>query len=170
MPSLLLVQATDDDRELYTECLRREGFTVTAVGSTDAAMPLIDSADCVITGILVPGAFEGVELIRRIREGARTATVPIIVVTACALGHEQERARRAGADVILQKPCLPNVLAEAVRRMLNRSGSMESVTSADRRTIPDRRAEWRGGRRDIDWRRRPANALAESATVRRRLT
>lgn len=36
----------------------------------------------------------------------------------------------------------------------------------DRRQIPDRRAEWRGGRRDTDWLARPRMAaMAASARV-----
>jgi hypothetical protein len=31
----------------------------------------------------------------------------------------------------------------------------------DRRRNPDRRAEWRGGRRDSDWVNRPPDALAK---------
>jgi hypothetical protein len=31
----------------------------------------------------------------------------------------------------------------------------------DRRRTPDRRAEWRGGRRDSDWINRPPDALAK---------
>jgi len=33
----------------------------------------------------------------------------------------------------------------------------------DRRKTPDRRKEWRGGRRDTDWINRPPDALAKLA-------
>jgi hypothetical protein len=38
------------------------------------------------------------------------------------------------------------------------------VISLERRRQPDRRTEWRGGRRDSDWRNRPAGAWKEGKT------
>jgi len=37
----------------------------------------------------------------------------------------------------------------------------------DRRRHPDRRTEWRGGRRDADWLNRPSDGLARLARHRR---
>jgi hypothetical protein len=37
----------------------------------------------------------------------------------------------------------------------------------DRRRTPDRRTEWRGGRRDSDWTDRPPDALANLERARR---
>jgi hypothetical protein len=51
-------------------------------------------------------------------------------------------------------------------RMKQRSPSAElieeppPVVFMDRRRTPDRRAAWRGGRRDADWLQRPPGALA----------
>ena len=154
-PSLLLVHANSDDREMYVEYLSGQGFRVTEAGTTDAALPLIYAADAVITGLLVPGSFDGVELITRIRQDAQTAAKPVLVVTASTFSHLVERARRAGANVVLMKPCLPVVLLDEVQRLLTGKGDNRAAdelpVSLDRRRIPDRRAQWRGGRRDSDW-------------------
>jgi CheY-like chemotaxis protein len=157
MPSLLLVHANTDDREMYAEYLSVQGFRVTQAETTDAALLLIPGADAVITGLLVPGSFDGVELIVRIRRDAQTSEKPIIVVTASTFSHQVERARRAGANVVLMKPCLPVTLLGEVRRFLE--GGLDlcaapEPASPDRRRLPDRRAKWRGGRRDIDWKGR----------------
>ena len=152
---LLLVHANSDDREMYAEYLSAHGFRVTEAGTTDAAFPLILRAGAIITGLLVPGSFDGVELITRIRQDPATAEKPIVVVTACTFSHQLERARRAGANAVLLKPCLPGVLLEELHRLLERGGATRAAgelpASADRRRIGDRRAEWRGGRRDSDW-------------------
>ena len=159
---LLLVHANSDDREMYAEYLTTEGFRVITANTTDGALPLIGRADVVITGLLVPGSFDGVDLIDRVRRNPRTAGKPVIVVTATTYSHQLERARRAGANVILLKPCLPNVLAAEVRQVLERdipAGLTGDVAPLpDRRQIADRRAEWRGGRRDSDWIGRPRTA------------
>jgi hypothetical protein len=41
---------------------------------------------------------------------------------------------------------------------------------ADRRTCPDRRAAWRGGRRQADWVNRPIGALLQFSPLPRRMT
>jgi len=38
--------------------------------------------------------------------------------------------------------------------------------AVDRRRMPDRRTEWRGGRRDSDWINRPPGALARFESAR----
>jgi len=42
------------------------------------------------------------------------------------------------------------------------------VPLLDRRRTPDRRTEWRGGRRDSDWTNRPPDALAKLQARQRR--
>jgi|SRR5688500_13706053 CheY-like chemotaxis protein len=157
--SLLLIHADSDDREMYAEYLSAQGFRVTEAGTTDAAMSLIPMADAVITGLLVPGSFDGVELIARVRRDPVTADKAIVVVTACTFSHQVERARRAGANIVLLKPCLPGVLCDELQRLLEIDAALrpaaEVPASPDRRQLRDRRARWRGGRRDSDWIGRP---------------
>jgi two-component system cell cycle response regulator DivK len=158
-PSVLIIHANSDDREMYAEYLSANGFRVTEAGTTDAALPLILEAEAVVTGLLVPGSFDGVELITRIRQDPVTAEKPIVVVTACTFSHQLERARRAGANVVLLKPCLPAALLDELQRLLESDEGIraagEPPAPPDRRRLGDRRAEWRGGRRDSDWTGRP---------------
>ena len=153
-PCLLLVHTASDDREMYAEYLTGEGFRVIEAATTDAAIPRIPEADVVVTGLLVPGSIEPVELIARIRQNPPTEDKPVIVVTACALSPMLDRARRAGADEVLLKPCLPDALVAEIRRVLKQRASATGETPMpheDRRNIRERRGQWRGGRRDSDW-------------------
>ena len=158
-PSVLLIHANSDDREMYAEYLSAQGFRVTEAGTTDAAISLIPMADAVITGLLVPGSFDGVELITRIRHDPATAEKAVMVVTACTFSHQLERARRAGANVVLLKPCLPVVVFGELQRLLETDAGVRAAGEVppplERRRLRDRRAEWRGGRRDSDWNGRP---------------
>jgi CheY-like chemotaxis protein len=61
---------------------------------------------------------DGVELTARLRAAERTKHTPIILLTACAFQSDRERARHAGCDVFLTKPCLPSELVCEVRRLL----------------------------------------------------
>src|SRR5688572_6875689 len=114
--SILLVEPPEDDRPMYAEFLRANGFSVTEVDSTDAGLSAAAAADLIITGIRVPGSFDGIELVRRLRRDKRTKATPLIVLTACTFEPDQARAFDAGCDVFLPKPCLPDMLLAEARR------------------------------------------------------
>lgn len=101
---------------MYAEYLRAHGFRVHEAGTTDDALDVFDTCDLLITGLLVPGSIDGVELIERVR--VTHSAVPIIVVTACVLQATQQAARTAGCDELLTKPCFPERLLESVWRLL----------------------------------------------------
>ena len=75
------------------------------------------TADVVVTGLLVQGSLTAVELIQRIRRRWNRTDKPIVVVTACVLPEMRSAAARAGCDVVLLKPCLPEVLLDELHRL-----------------------------------------------------
>jgi DNA-binding response OmpR family regulator len=145
--SLLLVHADTDDRAMYAEYLRREGFDVHEAGTTDSALPLVPDATAVVTGLLVPGSIDAVEFIARVR---RESSTPIVVLTAETSRERVEQARTAGADVVLLKPCLPETLFDSVIETID-AHDIRLATPPARRRLSERRAGLRGGgRRDSD--------------------
>jgi two-component system cell cycle response regulator DivK len=118
VPTVLLVDGDHDDRAMYAEYLRAQQFRAVEIDNTADALALARTTDIVVTGIRVPGPFDGVELIRRLRAGERTIRKPIIVVTACALETDLARASLAGCDAFLPKPCLPDTLVAEIRRVM----------------------------------------------------
>ena len=70
--SLLFVHTNSDDRAMYAEYLRGEGFAVEEVGQVDEALPLTGSADAVITGLMVPGSIDPVDFIQKLRSESGT--------------------------------------------------------------------------------------------------
>ena len=57
-------------------------------------------------------------LARRLKADPQTADIPIIALTAFALQGDEERAREAGCDGYLSKPCRPKTIREAAARFL----------------------------------------------------
>ena|SRR5688572_30291339 len=116
---LLLVHTDSDEREMYAEYFRGEGFAVQEVGTTEGALPLARHARVVITGLMVPGSIDAIEFIADVRR--ERPTTPIIVVTSCLIPHRIDKAYAAGANLVLAKPCLPDVLLDAVRAVIPRA-------------------------------------------------
>jgi len=114
-----LVDSHDDSRDMYADYLRMCRFTVLTAGTTDDGLLRGAAADVIVTGIRVPGSFDGVELARRLRATNETKQTPIIVLTACAFEPDQQRAHAAGCNVFLPKPCLPDRLLSEICGVLS---------------------------------------------------
>src|SRR5688572_29355446 len=104
-PLVLLVEDDRDTREMYSSYLSYSGLTVNEASTGRRALESAakQCADVVVTDIAMP-EMDGLELSRRLRAHAPTRDVPIIAVS----GQASERAREAGADVVLDKPCEPD--------------------------------------------------------------
>lgn len=121
---VLIVHHSVDDRAMYADYLQASGFEVLEADTTDSALALALETDIVVTGLLVPGTFDGIELVRRVRQDHRTRDKGIIVVTAAVTERHRDAARQAGCDAFLPKPCLPDLLVAEVQRVLSaRSGT-----------------------------------------------
>jgi len=118
---VLLAQPCDDGLQMQAEFLRYHGLAVIGVSDAWDALTAAPKADVIVTGILLAGSMDGVELIARLRRDERTNQTPIIVLTACVWDTERERAEQAGCDMFLPKPCLPDELLRHVRQLLAES-------------------------------------------------
>jgi two-component system, cell cycle response regulator DivK len=117
-PTVMLVESVQDDRAMYAEYLRASAFGVIEVGDTAKALTRAAEADVIVTGIRVPGPFNGIELVHRLRSDHTTKERPVIVLTASAIQTDRDEAGRAGCDAFLLKPCLPDALVGEIRRLL----------------------------------------------------
>jgi two-component system cell cycle response regulator DivK len=60
----------------------------------------------------------GLDATRKLRADARTAQVPIIVITSYALSGDAEKAKDAGANAYLAKPYSPRDLLSKIREIV----------------------------------------------------
>jgi len=119
--SVLLVEDDLDGRRLYAEWLSQAGFTVDQAHNGLQALERAFASipDVVVTDLNIPG-IDGFELTRRLKQDPRTRRVPVLAVTGyAAFAADPGRAHRAGCDVVLQKPCSPDDLEAAIRRLIN---------------------------------------------------
>ena len=103
---------------MYAQYLSHMGLMPLCVQEATGALRLASRADIVVTGILLPGALDGCALVAALRGNPVTRHLPIVVLTVCAWTQEEARARDAGCDVFLPKPCLPETLCREINRAL----------------------------------------------------
>jgi two-component system, cell cycle response regulator DivK len=117
-PVVLVVDDNDDTRAIYAHLLKSAGFEVKLAADGDEALAAADQRPGVIIMDLAMPGLNGWEATRRLKTGARTKDIPIIVLTAHDLDHHREVAVAAGCDAFLSKPCAIEDLVAAVRRLL----------------------------------------------------
>ncbi|HEU4939857.1 MAG TPA: response regulator [Vicinamibacterales bacterium] len=115
---VLLVEDHADTRQMYAEFLGMEFEVVTAANGEDALKRMrTEVPHLIVTDLSLP-VMDGFELVTQVRRDARLQSIPIICLSGYG-GHEHEqRARAAGCDRILQKPCMPDELAAIVSEEL----------------------------------------------------
>jgi CheY-like chemotaxis protein len=116
-PLVLVIEDSDDTRDVFAAVLHLEGFTVEEArdgreGIEKAAQFL---PDIIITDLRMP-VMDGREMIRRLRADQRTRRIPII---ACS-GEERVGTGSTPADAFVPKPCPLDLLLLEVRGVLRR--------------------------------------------------
>ena len=119
-PLVLVVENDQHTREMYAEWLIYSGYRVAEATYADDAMEKARTLrpDIITTDIGLQGGKDGVEFCEDLKAYARTKDIPVIAVTAWAMGGQLERARKAGCDSVLVKPCLPATLPVEIQRLL----------------------------------------------------
>jgi DNA-binding response OmpR family regulator len=104
---------------MYTVALSVMGFQpVEATTAEDAFAEACNvRPDAIVTDMVLPDV-SGLDLTRRLRSDPRTTHTSIIVLTGHSSDSTERRARDAGCDRFLIKPCLPDALAVAIRDVL----------------------------------------------------
>jgi CheY-like chemotaxis protein len=131
---ILVVEDFDDAREMYRDYLEFSGFRVeTARDGREA----IDKAraldpDLILMDLSLPG-IDGWEATRLLKGDPATSHILIVALSAHALAAEGDRARDAGCDGFIAKPCLPPDLVNEIGRYL------KTLDPRDRRVKQRRR-------------------------------
>lgn len=118
-PLVLIVDDSEDTLELYAEFFRRAGLRVALAVDGDHALlkAMTMKPDLIVTDLSMP-VLDGWSTIRELKARPKMAHIPVIALTAHVARKDLRRARDAGADAVLTKPCEPASLLEVGRRLL----------------------------------------------------
>jgi two-component system phosphate regulon response regulator PhoB len=120
-PYVLVVEDEDALSTLLQYNLEKEGYEVGVAADGEEALTQIDERlpDVVVLDWMLPKV-SGIEVCRRLRSGAKTRNLPILMLTA--RGEESDRVRGldTGADDYLVKPFSMTELTARLRAVLRR--------------------------------------------------
>ncbi len=119
--SLLIVDDEPLNTQLLTLLLTNEGYAVTVAQAPTEALALLshNTYALILLDVMLP-EMDGFELCRRIR---RTATTPILFISARGDVTDAIRGREAGGDDYLSKPFSPDELLLRIRALVARDGA-----------------------------------------------
>ncbi len=126
MPKILIVDDSEDNRDVLARRLTRRGFEVEIAGSGRQAIE--DTAntnpDLILMDMNMP-EMDGWEATRTLRE--KGVVTPIIALTAHAMTGDRERAIEAGCTDYHAKPVeMPQLLA-LINQLLEHSGDSTPI-------------------------------------------
>ncbi|MFJ7494052.1 response regulator [Streptomyces sp. NPDC097727] len=123
MPHVLLIEDDASVRDGMELVLRRHGYGVDTAATGEQALALLAGergarVELVVLDLMLPG-MDGFEVCRRIR--ARSATLPVIMLTARGDDSDIVTGLEAGADDYVVKPVTAPVLEARIRAALRRA-------------------------------------------------
>jgi two-component system KDP operon response regulator KdpE len=121
-PRILLIDDEPRVVNLVREVLGATGFEVLAAFSGESGIDRValEQPDLVLLDIILPGAMDGYQVARRLRE---FTDVPIIMLTAKVREPDMLRGFDVGADDYITKPFSSKELLARIQAVLKRSRS-----------------------------------------------
>jgi DNA-binding response OmpR family regulator len=148
--TLLVIEDSADQRDLFRVALAAAGYLVFATGDPTQAVEMAAARepDLVLCDIGMP-EMDGYDVLRALQEDPRTRSVPVVFLTAHTELAERVRAFRFGVVDFIGKPIDPDALAARVGGVLDtlarRAGQAQAAGDDVERLIDDVQRDGRTG-------------------------
>src|SRR5258708_33383203 len=120
MPArILLIEDNPANLELMTYLLKAFGYTAFTArdGAEGLAAMRRDAPDLIICDVQLP-VMDGLEVARHVKSDPILRTIPLVAVTALAMGGDRDRILAAGFDGYVSKPINPETFVRQVEAFL----------------------------------------------------
>ena len=122
MPTILLVEDNELNRDMLSRRLIRRGYAVVAAPDGAQGLSMARSGpDLILMDIGLPD-IDGWQVTRLLKADASTRDIPIIALTAHALVTDREKAREVGCDDYDTKPVEFERLTQKIEALLVAKG------------------------------------------------
>jgi CheY-like chemotaxis protein/MinD-like ATPase involved in chromosome partitioning or flagellar assembly len=116
---ILIIEADPTALRLTEYTLKQRGHQVltTCNGLEGIITAQKEAPDLIILDVMLPG-IDGYEVCKRIRTGAQTADIPILIISGKAREEDIAIGFKAGASDYLPKPATPSTIISRTERLL----------------------------------------------------
>ena len=125
-----MIYCVEDDqsiRELMLYTLRASGFDAEGFEDAEGLFEAMKSRQprLITLDIMLPG-MDGIEILKRLRSSAVTASIPVIMASAKGTEYDRVLGLDLGADDYLAKPFGMLEMVSRIRAVLRRSGTAQT--------------------------------------------
>ena len=125
-PRLLLVEDSDTQAIQFRHQIQPHGFAIERTRTAEEALDRLNAElpDLMVVDFRLPG-MNGDELVRLVRQAARTRTMPILMLTSDAASEVERQGLDSGANAYVPKGSGVDLLVSRIRALLRqrRAGS-----------------------------------------------
>jgi len=123
---ILLIDDEKFATDFLSSRLEANGFEISTANTPEAALDFLksNSPDLVLLDLVMPG-MDGHEVLKKIRSGATTKDIPVIMLTAKSVQADKIKAFKMGLDDFMIKPYDAEELLARIKAVLKRSKSCE---------------------------------------------
>jgi signal transduction histidine kinase len=128
---VLIVDDESHNRELLAVMLRQEGLLLLSAASGEEALALVAAQppDLILLDVMMPG-MDGYQVAAKIKAGAATKNIPVIMLTALDDRSAKMLGLSAGAEDFLTKPVDRVELSVRVRNLLRLKAYGDKLSAA----------------------------------------
>ena len=121
---VLIVEDSDSIVRMIEALVAPRGYEVRSAesGAKGLDETITWRPDVVLADVNLPGSFDGIELLRRVRATAETRDTPVIMFSARSDDELKRLAHEAGATAFFDKPFSPLALLKEIEGLFRRSG------------------------------------------------
>jgi len=116
---VLVVDDDEDHRDICVTILQHHRYEVTEAANGEEALRMVGDhqPDLILMDAMLP-LLDGWAATARLKGSPETSHIPVIIITARAMGLDRDRSFESGADSYIAKPCDPTQIVEEVRRLI----------------------------------------------------
>ncbi|MSP39971.1 MAG: response regulator [Deltaproteobacteria bacterium] len=120
--TILYVEDNEFNLKIVRQLLSRTSYRLIEAmdGASGVATAQSEMPDLILMDVQLP-KLSGLDATRQLRADAKTAAIPIIIITSFALSGDAEKAKVAGATDYLAKPYSPRELLQKIRNLVPES-------------------------------------------------
>ena len=138
---ILVVEDNEKNMKLLRDLLRAKGYgTLEATSAAQAVELAVEHRPGLVLMDIRLRDANGVETLGRLRADPRTASMPVLAVTAQAMHGDRERFLAAGFDGYVPKPVDVTALLAAVKRHCQSSARSSAERHSARRAAAQSRS------------------------------
>jgi two-component system, cell cycle response regulator DivK len=117
--TIVVVEDNDLNSKLIAAVLSKAGYNVVTCGDAESGLQLVRAhcPDLILMDIQLPG-MDGLSAARQLKADPHTQNIPIIALSAHAMGDHQEMAVSAGCCGYITKPFSTRTLSKDIERYL----------------------------------------------------